>query len=69
MYVVIHLLFDRYMVEDNHLSGTIQKLIVTASSTFQNDIISDTSLELDGFIGEMENEYHEQEQMKQEREQ
>ncbi|CAF5169512.1 unnamed protein product, partial [Rotaria sp. Silwood1] len=29
----------------------------------------DTSLELDGFIGKMEDDYHEQEQMEQEREQ
>ncbi|CAF5162887.1 unnamed protein product, partial [Rotaria sp. Silwood1] len=59
---------NRYIVEDNHLTGTIEKLTVTASSTFQNDIISDTSLELDGFIGKMEDDYHEQEQMEQERE-
>ncbi|CAF3072104.1 unnamed protein product [Rotaria sp. Silwood2] len=64
-----HSIMNRYIVEDNHLNGTIEKLTVTASSTFQNDIISDTSLELDGFIGKMEDDYHEQEQMEQEREQ
>ncbi|CAF0795858.1 unnamed protein product [Rotaria sp. Silwood1] len=61
--------FGQKYFEDNHLTGTIEKLTVTASSTFQNDIISDTSLELDGFIGKMEDDYHEQEQMEQEREQ
>ncbi|CAF3490294.1 unnamed protein product [Rotaria sp. Silwood1] len=64
-----HSIMNRYIVEDNHLSGTIQKLIVTASSTFQSDILSGTSLELDGFLGEMEDDYREQEEREQEREQ
>ncbi|CAF4764420.1 unnamed protein product [Rotaria sp. Silwood1] len=58
-----HSIMNRYIVEDNHLSGTTQKLTVAASSIFQSDILSDISLEIGGFIGEMEDDYQEQEEM------
>ena len=57
---------NRYIAEDNQLTGTMQKLTVTDSSTFQSDILTDTSLELDGFMGEMEDDYQEQEHLEQE---
>jgi len=60
---------NRYIKEDVQLDGAIDELIVKSSTIVIDspDIISDQGNKLDVFMGEMKDEYEEQEQMEEER--
>ncbi|CAF1476181.1 unnamed protein product [Rotaria sp. Silwood1] len=64
----VHGVINRYIKEDVQLDGTIDKLIVKPSTVAINssDIINDQVNELGAFMGEMEDEYVEQEKIEDE---
>ena len=61
----VHGVINRYIKEDVQLDGTIDELIVKSSTVVidSSDIINDQVNELDVFMGEMEDEYEEEEKM------
>jgi len=65
----VHGVINRYIKEDVQLDGTIDKLIVKSTTVVIDSsyIINDQVNELDVFMGEMEDDYAEQEQMEDER--
>ncbi|CAF1390995.1 unnamed protein product [Rotaria sordida] len=66
----VHGVINRYIKEDIFLDGSIDKLIVKHPTLVTNnsDVINDQVNELDAFMGELEDEYEEQEKMEDERE-
>ncbi len=64
----VHDVINRYIKEDVQLYGTIDELIVKSSTVITDsfDIINDQVNELDVFMGDMEDEYEEEEKMQDE---
>ncbi len=64
----VHGVIKRYIKEDVQLDGTIDKLIVKFPTVVIDcfDIINDEVNELGVFMGEMEDEYEEEEKMEDE---
>ena len=59
----VHGVINRYIKEYVQLDGTIDELIVKSPTVVidRSDIINDQVNELDVFMGEIENEYEEEE--------
>ena len=64
----VHGVINRYVKDDVQLDGTIDELIVKSSTVAIDnpEIINDQMNERDVFMGEMEDEYEEQEKMEDE---
>jgi hypothetical protein len=64
----VHGVINRYIKEDVQLDGIIDELIFKSPTviTDSSDIINNQVYELDAFMGEMENEYEEEEKMEDE---
>jgi hypothetical protein len=64
----VHDVINRYIKEDVQLDGTTNGLIVKSPTVVidSSDIINDQMNELDVFMGEIEDEYEEEEKMKDE---
>jgi hypothetical protein len=64
----VHGVINRYIKEDVQFDGTIDELIVKSPTLVidSSDIINEQVNELDIFMGEMEDEYEEEEKMEDE---